>query len=204
MRTQIRKGTFETNSSSNHTLVITNGDKFNDWKNGKLLARCKDDSECESCWGNFWSDLISLEFTDAFETAKRHNEEVFRKTIDDRIAKQEKYKKECMEYEPNLKGHLSSEEIHKLSKEERDKYYDDEYYDNLYRFDEENYNYWMEKYKNATIENFSKEFGMIGNGMWMTFNEFWMEFTQYDDCDSPFEHDDKENNVHVIGKYYHD
>lgn len=34
---QIRRGVFETNSSSTHSLTICTEDQFNDWKDGKLL-----------------------------------------------------------------------------------------------------------------------------------------------------------------------
>ena len=34
---QIRQNTFETNSSSTHSLVLCTEDEFNDWKSGKTL-----------------------------------------------------------------------------------------------------------------------------------------------------------------------
>lgn len=37
MKVQIRFGTFETNSSSTHSLVILNKQEYNDWLNGRLF-----------------------------------------------------------------------------------------------------------------------------------------------------------------------
>lgn len=37
MRTQIRRGTFETNSSSMHSLTMCSEDTYEKWKNGELL-----------------------------------------------------------------------------------------------------------------------------------------------------------------------
>lgn len=37
MKEQIRRGTFETNSSSTHSISICTEDKFTKWKNGELL-----------------------------------------------------------------------------------------------------------------------------------------------------------------------
>lgn len=39
MKRQIRRGTFETNSSSTHSLSICSEEKFNQWENGKLAYR---------------------------------------------------------------------------------------------------------------------------------------------------------------------
>lgn len=36
MKVQIRRGVFETNSSSTHSLVITTQDDFTKWKNGEV------------------------------------------------------------------------------------------------------------------------------------------------------------------------
>ena len=39
--------------------------------------------------------------------------------------------------------------------------------------------------------------------------EYWITYEQYEkdfldiDCYSPFNHDDKENNLHIFGKYFH-
>ena len=37
MKRQIRRGVFETNSSSTHSLTICTEEEFNKWKNGELL-----------------------------------------------------------------------------------------------------------------------------------------------------------------------
>lgn len=51
---QIRRGVFETNSSSTHSLTMCNGDDFDKWKNGELYY-------CEDAWGSE-SEYTSLEF----------------------------------------------------------------------------------------------------------------------------------------------
>lgn len=37
MKRQIRRGVFETNSSSTHSLTMCSGDEYDKWKNGKVL-----------------------------------------------------------------------------------------------------------------------------------------------------------------------
>ena len=37
MKLSVRKGVFETNSSSTHSLTMCSEDEFDQWKNGKLL-----------------------------------------------------------------------------------------------------------------------------------------------------------------------
>ena len=57
MRIQIRKGVFETNSSSEHTISIVKKSDFDKWKNGELYAqRLTKVTEYEKTWGNFWSE----------------------------------------------------------------------------------------------------------------------------------------------------
>lgn len=41
MKTQIRFGTFETNSSSTHSLVVCTREEYNGWKEGDLLYNKK-------------------------------------------------------------------------------------------------------------------------------------------------------------------
>lgn len=43
MKRQIRRGVFETNSSSTHSLTMCTEEQFEDWKNGKLLFNVWDD-----------------------------------------------------------------------------------------------------------------------------------------------------------------
>ena len=43
MKRQIRRGVFETNSSSTHSLTICPEEQFEDWKRGKLLFNTWDD-----------------------------------------------------------------------------------------------------------------------------------------------------------------
>lgn len=37
MKRQIRRGVYETNSSSTHSLVMCSGEEYNKWRSGKLL-----------------------------------------------------------------------------------------------------------------------------------------------------------------------
>ena len=44
---QIRRGVFETNSSSTHSLTICTEDQFNDWKAGKIFYDSYNEEFCE-------------------------------------------------------------------------------------------------------------------------------------------------------------
>jgi len=48
MKRQIRRGVFETNSSSTHSLTMCTQEQFDDWKNGKLLYNAWDDEFVEA------------------------------------------------------------------------------------------------------------------------------------------------------------
>lgn len=203
MKRQIRLGVFETNSSSEHSLAIVNLDKFRKWKNGELVARVSSIHEDDNCWGNFWSEMLNLEFTDDFEQAKAENENIVKNVIDDHIKENEEYKQRCQSYVPRLKNKLTVEERNKLSEAELEKYMEDEYHDSMYHFDEPTYEYYKNLYENMDMKDFEKHFGIWRSNMWMTFQEFWDSYIEHDDCYSPFEHDDLANNVHIIGKYFH-
>lgn len=136
MKLQIRRGVFETNSSNEHSLTVMNNSMYHLWKEGKVLARVKTTSEDENTWGNFWSEMYSLEFTYDFEAAQVENEKIF-------------------------------------------------------------------KTKNSTKNEFMRCWGLMQNGVWMTYEDFWNDYIKNNDCYSPFEHEDAENNVYIIGKYYH-
>lgn len=136
MKIQIRRGVFETNSSNEHSLTIMNNDMYYLWKEGKVLARVKTTSDDKNTWGNFWSEMYSLEFTSDFEMAQAENEKIF-------------------------------------------------------------------SLKNCSKDEFMRCHGFMYNKVWMTFEDFWHDFIEYNDCYSPFEHTDTENNIHIIGKYYH-
>ena len=47
MKRQIRRGTFETNSSSTHSLTMCSEEEFNKWKNGELLFKRWEDKFVE-------------------------------------------------------------------------------------------------------------------------------------------------------------
>ena len=182
MKTQIRRNVFETNSSNEHSLTIINGDMFKKWKAGEVLARVKSRQESDVSWGNFWSELYTLEFTDDFESAKTENENIFKALIQNHLEFLEEYKKRCLEHVPT----------------------GDDYEDNyLYKFDEAHYEKEKKEYQSYTIEDASKHFGLAESKMWMSYEEFYKDWIEENDCYSPFEHEDTVNNVYIIGKYYH-
>jgi len=83
MKIQIRKGVFETNSSSEHSLSIVKKSNFLDWKAGKMYAkRSPDSSEFKETWGNFWSEQYYWSFAlmDANEVEEK-NRTIFDKNI---------------------------------------------------------------------------------------------------------------------------
>lgn len=49
MRTQIRRGVFETNSSSVHSITICSEEEFNKWKDGELLFSRWDEEFIKPC-----------------------------------------------------------------------------------------------------------------------------------------------------------
>ena len=202
MKQQIRIGVFETNSSSEHSLAVINLDKFRKWKNGELVGRVVSKQEDKHCWGNFWSRMLSFEFTDDFEKAKLENEKIFQDFVGFCKKENENYKQRCLSYKPKLTKTLTDEELKLLSNEEYDKYNDDKYMDDIHKFDENAYNQRKLMLDNMKFEDIHKKM-YVEDGLWCTYQEFWESWTKYDDCQSPFEHDDITNNVHIIGKYYH-
>lgn len=202
MKQQIRIGVFETNSSSEHSLAVMNLDKFRKWKNGELVGRVVSKQEAEHCWGNFWSRMLSLEFTDDLEKAKLENEKMFQDFVGFCKEENENYKQRCLSYKPKLTKTLTDEELKLLSNEEYDKYNHDKYMDDIHKFDENAYNQRKLMLDNMKFEDIHKKM-CVEDGVWCTYQEFWDSWTKYDDCQSPFEHDDTTNNVHIIGKYYH-
>ena len=200
MKIQIRRGVFETNSSNEHSLTVMPHDKFLDWKLGKLLARVKYKNDADNCWGNFWSRMNVLEFTDNFEQAKEDNEKVVKLYKERETQEQEDWKQKCLSHKKLVDKILTPEEFEKLSDKEQEEYEDNIYEDRCYQFDEEDYNYWKDRIENMTADNFIEEVGLC-SGYWFTYEQF-MEDLKID-CYSPFEHDDIDDNIHIIGKYFH-
>ena len=62
MKQQIRIGVFETNSSSTHALSVVEQEDYEQWKNGKLVARVVSRKESPDPAGNFWSYIYDVEF----------------------------------------------------------------------------------------------------------------------------------------------
>ena len=203
MKRQIRFGVFETNSSSEHSIALINLDTFRKWKSGEVMGRVKSMQQDNHCWGNFWSEMLSFEFTEDFEKASADNVNIFNLVIADHLRKNEEHKQRCLSYIPKIERELTKEEEKNLSEEEFDQYMEDKYMDSIHRFDEPTYDYYKDLYGNMKFEDFDKHFGKAESGMWMTFREFWDSWIEHNDCYSPFEHDDIDNNMHIIGKYFH-
>ena len=200
MKTQIRRGIFETNSSSEHSLTVMDRDMFTKWKNGEVLARVTIDQEDKNCWGNFWSRMTVLEFTDDLDQAKKDNERTVKLYIKKARQQQDDWKDKCLSRKKLVEKRLTQEELEQLSDEEYREYEDKLYEDECYEFDEENYNYWKNKYESTTVDNYVDEIGITDN-FWFTYEQFMTDLKT--DCQSPFEHDDPTHNIHIIGKYFH-
>ena len=203
MKKQIRVGVFETNSSSQHSVSIMALDKFNAWKEGKVLAKVTNQSEDEETWGNFWSDMYVWDTCDDVERAKRENEILLRETAKQESEELDAYKKRCLEHKPLVTKKLTNEEFIKLSYEEQEKYQDDEYEDSIYAFDEKYYNEHKKIWENITLDShdFMQHVDLL-DGFWITYEQYYEWFLK-EDCYSPFNHDDTAHNVHIFGKYFH-
>ena len=200
MKVQIRRGIFETNSSSEHSLTLMNRNDYIRWKNGELLAKVKHSQEDEHCWGNFWSRMNVLEFTDDIESALKENEKKIRLHIERGFAMLETYKSDCLNHKKLVERELSNEEYEALSDEEQDKYADDLYEDSFYIFDKKSYNNELKYYNSINKDNFVEKIGLVED-YWFTYEEFMKDLKE--DCQSPFEHEDVDMNVYIIGKYFH-
>jgi len=199
MKIVIREGAFETNSSSEHTIVISTTTDFKRWKEGKLLARIKDKQKSEITWGNFSSRMYTLEFTEDFEAAKKENSEAVKKYVTESLQSLEEFKNKCLNYKKLVKKELTKEEIEKLSPEEQKEYEDKLYEDSLYEYDQKFYKEDKEFYESITEENFYEKVGL--DSLWITFEEFMKNLKI--DCFSPFEHEDTQHGITIIGKYFH-
>ncbi len=95
MKVKIRKGVFETNSSSEHSLSIVKKSNFDQWKNGTLYAkRSPQITEYTDTWGNFWSEQYYWAFDMiSKEEADKRNIEIFNDYIKKQIDDVNKYVK---------------------------------------------------------------------------------------------------------------
>lgn len=67
MKRQVRRGLFETNSSSVHTLVMCSSEDYEKWKNGELLFDRWDDKFVESNEENIADDEDLLTYDQYYE-----------------------------------------------------------------------------------------------------------------------------------------
>ena len=86
MKVQIRQGVFETNSSSEHSISVVRESDWNGWVSGKLVAREKGSTGCESCWSNFWSNLDEWEFAEPSQLTAEENTKIIRTWIEEEIS----------------------------------------------------------------------------------------------------------------------
>ena len=156
----------------------------------------------ESGWGNFDSEIFEWEFSNDFDKCKRENELLLNKIVVDGIAKEEEYKNKCLNHKKLVEKRLTDEEFEALSEEEQDKYEDNLYIDSLYEFDEDNYNYWKDLYKNLTLDNMHDTISMILGKLWMTYEDYKRDWIDVD-CVSPWDHKNEKLGVHAFGKYFH-
>lgn len=64
MTTTIRMGSFETNSSSTHALVLMNSDEYRAWSSGDFVYEVASDSFiCQSHAASKYADYVSLDGT---------------------------------------------------------------------------------------------------------------------------------------------
>ena len=68
MKRQVRRGVFETNSSSTHSISICTQKQFTDWQNGKLLYNEWDEEFVES---NQLSENDKRKAAEKYETRKQ-------------------------------------------------------------------------------------------------------------------------------------
>lgn len=201
MKIVIREGAFETNSSSEHTIVISTTTDFKKWKEGKLLARIKNEQKSEVTWGNFSSRMYVTEFTEDIENAKKENSELVKNYVAQSLKELEDFKNECLNHKKLVEKELTPRETEKLSPKELEEYQDKLYEDYLYTYDEQSFKNEKHFYESITEENFYEKVGSFTTGVWITFKEF-MNYLKVD-CLSPFEHEDKQHNITIIGKYFH-
>lgn len=191
MNIKIRRGAFETNSSSEHTLILVKTCLLNDWKSGKMVARLDQvHADTKRATGNFDSDCLSLVFASAefddstFEVDwKAQNEELLKKKIADTKALYEDRRKRLLE---SLNDPEFKEIYPNWTEDDINKSYDEE----LANLDKDAE--WL----------FEHEFSKLYDGFWMTWEDFEHEMFGFD-CISGFEHEDPMLGITAIGKYNH-
>ena len=150
MKVKIRKGVFETNSSSEHSLSIVKKSNYDQWKNGTLYARRSPNiTEYNETWGNFWSEQYYWSFDMITkEDADRKNIELFNKYIDEHIEEVNKY----------VKKHKDSNDIEVIRKWAEGE---------------------TARYKAMTYEVF-RPVDKLYNSMWITYAEYQESLHQDD------------------------
>lgn len=122
MKRQIRRGVFETNSSSTHSLQICSKDEYDRWKNGELV------------FDSYEDDFIEKEFITNLTDEDKECVKI------DYEERKQKYWKSWDELTEQEQEELYQEEINsKLSNKYRYKTYRDYMYNNSLETFEEHY-----------------------------------------------------------------
>lgn len=190
MKDVIRCGVFETNSSSEHSLILMKSEDYRAWVDGKAMARLLKIEESKKTSGNFWSSRLEIEFTYDIESTKNENTIKAKNHAKAEIEGFKTYREKVVNYAKEDSGSYEMQFDHRWT-----------------NADEDWYNRRMKQYNDVldSDDPVSKLdcWDKFENGLWITYDEFWKAFTEESDCYSPFEHDDGKLNVHVIGKYFH-
>lgn len=144
----IRRNTFETNSSSTHSITMCNKSDFDKWKNGELYY-CQDD-------GNFYNE--------------EGREKVIKKNIIQEKAKYDNgnyiYKNVIVPYE-EIDKLCTEENLLEITKEEIETYLEDcDYYEIPLTYEEWDDQFEYEKYEDSYTTNSGETvvaFGYYGN-----------------------------------------
>lgn len=118
MKRQVRKGVFETNSSSTHSLTICSLEEYERWKNGEILFDTWTDEFVEP-------KNVTLDSDEKEEVKKKYNK------------KKQKYWKDWEELTDKEKEELYLERIEEKKSyhnlETHEEYFDDEYLETFIR-----------------------------------------------------------------------
>lgn len=187
MKIQKRVGLFETNSSSEHTVTISDALCFERWRRGELLAKVKHIDKCDETNGNFWSTAYELEFSEPCEYTERWNKRIAEHMKKRDLRELEEYRKRCEEVQSKTDWEDPEEESMMKS---------------VCRFDQEYYNNRIALTETETAENYKRFHSLLGPpSVWMTWDDFISEFKL--DCWSTYKHMTRDKKTVLFGKYFH-
>ena len=179
MKDVIRCGVFETNSSSEHSIILMKNEDYRAWIDKRAMARLCGQKDGTHTTGNFWSKMINLEFTYDIDSANEENYIIALKHAKAEMEGLNMYRDKMLNDPPNMV----------------------EWTDNDQNWYECRMNYYNDIINHGC--NVIDDYDKLENGLWITYDEFWKAYTEESDCYSPFEHNDERLGMHVIGKYFH-